>query len=45
MNSTTASYNPSHEGNTSADSPKEVQGVPILTLNDGHKIPMVRFHF
>jgi hypothetical protein len=45
MNSATASYNPSHEGNNSTDPPKEVQGVPILTLNDGHTIPMVSFHF
>ncbi|KFY54789.1 hypothetical protein V497_07447 [Pseudogymnoascus sp. VKM F-4516 (FW-969)] len=43
MNSTTASYSPSHEGNTSAESPKEVQGVPILTLNDGNKIPMLGY--
>ncbi|KFY99485.1 hypothetical protein V500_01363 [Pseudogymnoascus sp. VKM F-4518 (FW-2643)] len=43
MNSTTASYKPSHEGNTCAESPKEVQGVPILTLNDGHTIPMLGY--
>lgn len=42
MNSGTASYNPSHEGNTSSESPKETQEVPILTLNDGKKMPMVR---
>ena len=43
MNSMTASYNPSHEGNTPVVAPKDVGGLPWLTLNDGKQVPMVHF--
>lgn len=41
MNSMQASYNPSHEGNTPVVAPKDIGGIPYLTLNDGNQAPMV----
>lgn len=43
MNSNTSSFAPSHEGNTAAAAPKDIGGIPHLTLNDGNTIPMLGY--